>query len=110
MQAQQRGMKCYVISAFCVHNTNGYKMLPLEFWKYYFFIRRKWRAELPISAPCAKITFGCWPMIKWNLIRSLNIILKRLKPGKRLPDPGQFYRDHLAGGTQPVTPGVANHA
>jgi hypothetical protein len=96
LQARKRGMKCYAISAFCVHNTNGYLMLPLEFWKYCLFIRKKWKAELPIFAPCAKITFWCWPMIKWNIIRALNIMLKRLKPGKRLPDPARLYREELA--------------
>ena len=103
LQAQQRGMKCYAVSAFCVHNTNGYNLLPLEFWKYYFFIRRKWRAALPIFAPCAKITFGCWPMIKWNIRRRLNIMLKRHKPGKRVADPGQLYRERLSAGRPPAS-------
>ena len=45
LEARSRGMKCYAISALCIHNTNSYGMLPLEFWKCYWLMRRKWRAR-----------------------------------------------------------------
>src|SRR4051794_37329697 len=41
LEAKRQGMKCHAISAFCVHNTNGYKMLPVQFWQSYFLMRRK---------------------------------------------------------------------
>jgi Glycosyltransferase like family len=96
LEAARQGKKCYALSAFCIHNTNGYKMLPLEFWKNYFFMRRKWKRVLPIQAPCAKVTFWCWPMIKWNIVRCLHVALNKYHPGKRVPDPGLLYRDMLA--------------
>src|SRR5580704_5295897 len=93
-EANRRGMKAYAISSFCIHNTNGYNMLPWDFWKCYLIMRRKWRRQLPITTPCAKITFWCRPMIVWNVKQALNILLKRHKPGRRLPDPKRFYQEN----------------
>lgn len=98
LEAERRGMKCYAISAFCIHNTNGYQMLPWDFWKSYLFMRRKWMQVLPVSAPCAKITFWCWPMIRINIRRSINTYLRKQKKGERLPDPGRLYRDNFSTG------------
>ena len=42
-QAASRGMKSYIMSAFCVHNSNGIRTLPFAFWRSYFYLRRKWR-------------------------------------------------------------------
>jgi Glycosyltransferase like family len=93
LEARRRGRKCYVFSGFCVHNTNVYDMLPWEFWKSYLFMRRKWKSELPISTPCIDITWSCWPMIRWNIVRAANIMLRRHKPGKRVADPAAVYQD-----------------
>jgi hypothetical protein len=95
-EANRQGMKSYAISAFCIHNTNGYKMLPWEFWKCYFILRKKWKRELPLTTSCAKITRWCWPMVKWNLKQSLNILLRRHNPGRRVADPGRLYQENLA--------------
>lgn len=95
LEAQRRGLKCYAISAFCIHNTNGYNMLPLAFWRSYLFMRRKWRNQLPIISPCADITANCWPMIRWNIVQSINILLRRHHPGRRVSDPAIIYRDLL---------------
>jgi hypothetical protein len=92
MEAQRQGMKCYAISAFCIHNTNGYNLLPREFWRNYFFMRNKWSSALPITTSCTKITHWCWPMIWWNIDRAVNLILGRHKAGKRVADPRQLYR------------------
>ena len=92
MEARRRGMKCYAISAFCVHNTNGYSLLPFQFWRNYFFMRRKWKSMLPISTSCAKITFWCWPMIWWNIDRVANLMLGRHKVGKRVQNSNQLYQ------------------
>jgi GT2 family glycosyltransferase len=94
-EANRQGMKCYAISAFCIHNTNGYNMLPWDYWKCYFLMRKKWKQQLPIATPCSKITFWCWPMIRWNIKQALNIMLKRHKPGKRVQDPGRLYQENL---------------
>lgn len=92
LEAQRRGMRCYAISAFCVHNTNGYSLLPREFWKNYLTLRRKWRTRLPVTTPCTEITAFCWPAIRMNLVQWKNIALRKDKPGRRVADPSELYR------------------
>jgi len=98
MEAQRQGMKCYAISTFCIHNTNGYNLLPWQFWSSYLFMRKKWRAELPITSPCAEVTPWCWPMIRWNIVQVINLLLKRHNPGRRVEDPRLIYQDLLRSG------------
>ncbi len=95
LESRRRGMKCYAIPAFCVHNTNGYSLLPFQFWRNYFFMRKKWKSFLPITTSCTKITRWCWPMIWWNIDRAANLILRRHKTGKRVQNPQQLYRQLL---------------
>jgi hypothetical protein len=98
LEAKARGLKSYAISAFCIHNTNGYRMLPLDFWKSYLFLRRKWRTELPVATSCTKITTGCWPMIWWNIDRAANVLLRRHHPGRRVSNPAALYEDLVRSG------------
>lgn len=98
LSAKARGLKSYAVSLFCVHNTNGYNLLPLDFWHAYFFMRRKWKSELPIVTSCTKITTWCWPMIWWNADRIANLFLKRHKPGRRVDDPSLIYQNLLRSG------------
>lgn len=93
LEAERLGKKCYAISAFCIHNTNGYALLPWDFWKHYFWMRSKWKTRLPIITPCTKITSLCWPMVQWNIGKWKNILLGRDNPGKRVANPGRLYRD-----------------
>jgi hypothetical protein len=93
LEARRRGMKSYAISAFCIHNTNGYRMLPLQFWRCYLYMRKKWRSQLPVATPCTEITFWCWPMIRWNITRAANIALGRYRETTRFADPSRFYLD-----------------
>jgi len=102
LEAEHRGMKSYAFSAFGIHNSNGYGMLPWSFWRNFFQVRRKWNAALPVLAPCAEITKWCVPVLRWNVIQAANIILGRHKVGKRIPDPDRLYRDLVgAGKVQP---------
>jgi Glycosyltransferase like family len=98
LAAGLRGMKSYVISAFCIHNTNGYQMLPLQFWQCYLYMRKKWRSKLPLATPCTEITFWCWPMIRWNVVRAANILLGRHRPHLRVDDPSRLYLDLMLSG------------
>jgi len=104
LEARARGMKSYAISAFCIHNTNGYRMLPLEFWKSYLFLRRKWRSQLPIAASCTTITTWCWPMVWWNIDRVANLLLRRHHPGRRVPNPKALYEDIVRSGKVVASP------
>ena len=99
LEAERRGMKCYAISAFCIHNSNAYRLLPWEFWKNYLYVRSKWKAVLPIRAPCAEVTGSYWPMIRYNLVQRANILLGRhSNNGRRIDDPRRLYRELAAGG------------
>src|ERR1017187_2105828 len=62
MAAAEKGMRSYVISALCVHNTNMYLILPKEFYKSYKYLKQRWEAELPIQTACIPITRFDVPM------------------------------------------------
>lgn len=64
MEARARGLKSYIIPAFCIHNSNGKRVLPLAFWKSYLYLRRKWWNELPIENCCASISKSWWPFLR----------------------------------------------
>lgn len=98
LEARARRLKSYAISAFCVHNTNGYRMLPWDFWKAYLFMRRKWKAELPIATSCTRITLGCWPALWWNADRAAHLLLRQHHTGRRVPDPKPLYADLVRSG------------
>ncbi|HYA40445.1 MAG TPA: glycosyltransferase [Syntrophobacteraceae bacterium] len=93
LEATQRGMRCYAISAFCIHNAGGYRMLPLQFWRAYFFMRKKWRYRLPVKTTCTEITTSCWPMIRWNIIRAAHLAVGQEMAHQRIADPGLLYRE-----------------
>ena len=110
LEARRRGRRCYVFAGFCVHNTNVYNMLPSDFWRSYLFVRRKWRSELPINTPCIDITWSCWPMIRWNVVRAANILLRRHKPGQRVADPVALYQDLINRGLVASAEGVRSES
>jgi hypothetical protein len=87
LTAASHGLGCYAISAYCVHNTNGYKLLPAQFWRNCLYLRSKWRSQLPITTPCIDITASRWPMIHWNAKCLVNLLLGRVHPGQRIEDP-----------------------
>jgi hypothetical protein len=99
MEARRQGRRNYAIGAFCIHNTNQHGMLPLAFWRGYLGMRRKWRAQLPIKTTCTEITRWCWPMVRWNVVRAINLATGRDKPPtKRVSDPAPLYEELVAAG------------
>ena len=95
-EARRRGRKSYAISAFCLHNTNIGGALPVDFWKSYLFMRRKWKDYLPIDTPCTRISFSCWPAIRWNIMYARNVALGRQRKLERADNPGELYRELVA--------------
>ncbi|MEO7299876.1 MAG: glycosyltransferase [Verrucomicrobiota bacterium] len=91
LEAACRGMKSYAISAFCIHNTDIGNMLPVQFWRCYLYMRRKWIKQLPIYTPCTQITRACGPMFVWNILRLKNVVLRRHKIVTRVGDPSELY-------------------
>ena len=102
-EAKRRGRNCYAIAAFCIHNTRQYGFLPWQFWQSYLAMRRKWKSQLPIRTSCIKITKWCWPMLRWNLVRAINLMTGRDKPPtRRAEDPAKLYREivHVGGNSR----------
>jgi len=42
LTARIRGCQSYAVEAFCIHNTNGIRVLPPAFWAASAYLRRKW--------------------------------------------------------------------
>lgn len=57
--AESRQLGCYIIPAFCLHNANGVTHFPREFWRAWFYLRRKWWQYLPVTTCCTTITKWC---------------------------------------------------
>lgn len=87
LQAIRGGMPCFIISALCVHNSNGISKLPQAFWPAYWALRRKWKAYLPVVTTCTTIYPG--------LARAWYEVFKGYRgswfrpatPGRRVEDP-----------------------
>jgi hypothetical protein len=67
LQGAKRGMTSYVISAFCIHNTNQPLVLPPEFYQGCDYIRRTWSDCLPIQTCCIRITRSNAPIYRRRL-------------------------------------------
>jgi hypothetical protein len=92
LEARRKGLKCYVISAFCVHNSNGLDQLPPAYSRAYFFLRDKWRNQLPIRTPCMVITRWGLPLFRHNLESWL---ARNRKSGARCADPATLCQQLL---------------
>jgi len=91
LQADSRNMNSYIIAAFCVHNSNGIRRLPLDFWRSYFYIRKKWWRDLPITTCCTKITKLCLP-VGVRIARELKGGFFPSRAGSRCHDVEGLYR------------------
>lgn len=98
LTAQQRGMKNYAISAFCIHNTAGIKWLAWKFWRAYFFMRRKWWNRLPVTTPCTVIDRWTLPYVDDRLRGFYSYYIKRRQVSKRVKDPAALYQQLLQAG------------
>jgi hypothetical protein len=67
LTAERDGKNNYVISAFCIHNTQPYLVLPREFYEGYRYVRRKWMKYLPIKTTCIQISRSNYRMYKRKL-------------------------------------------
>lgn len=98
LQANAKGMKNYVLPCFVLHNSNRVKRLPIDFWKAYLYLRKKWRSVLPVATPCTEITVGCLPIIEYLLHTAYLSLLRENylgSSGLRVSDPARFYWEHI---------------
>jgi Glycosyltransferase like family len=91
MAAAASGLKCYAISAFCIHNTQQNLILPKEFYESYRHLKRRWKNSLPIRTTCVTMTKFDSHMYKKRIqelylrfIRRKEIGAFRVKDGRTL--------------------------
>jgi Glycosyltransferase like family len=56
LSARARGLVNYAVPAMCVHNTDQIVVLPEEFYRSYWYVKRKWPSLLPIQTSCIRIS------------------------------------------------------
>lgn len=98
LEARRRGLRSYIIPAFCIHNTAGLDFLPWGFWRAYFFMRRKWWQELPVKTLCTTIGRIPTPLIEHPLRSAYSRYLRRRRMGKRVPNPAALHQELLRSG------------
>jgi len=97
MSARKDNRKCYVISAFSVHNTS-YGTLSPEFFRCYWHIKARWAEYLPIQTTCIRISRWNTDFITHHLKQTCFSLLGReIRPLPRLHDP-RAVLGHLADG------------
>ena len=88
MRAAKRGMTSYAMSAFCIHNTAQTLLLPDEFYRCYWHVRRTWSDELPIQTSCIRVSKYNLEMYRRRVTEGLQRILGMEAPGeRRVSDP-----------------------
>lgn len=84
MISKSKGMNCYAISAFCIHNTKKIHVLPNNFFDCYRYIKRKWYNILPIEATCIRISkYDLYTHIKYKYFRKYKYKILNFK-GKNI--------------------------
>jgi hypothetical protein len=100
LQAQSLGLKAYIISAFCIHNSRGLKYFPMAFWRSYLYTRSKWWDRLPVTTSCTIVEKTCARMFR-QIARDVKAwLLSSREPGVRRADIDQLYRTVIQEGTQ----------
>jgi glycosyltransferase involved in cell wall biosynthesis len=87
LAARKEGLRCYAISAFCVHNTRPLAGLPREFYDCYAHVKRAWKEYLPITTPCIRVTKWNGDMYRRRLRAWHRSLVKKSPPSRRLNDP-----------------------
>jgi hypothetical protein len=92
LTAAAHGLENFIIPAFCIHNAKGVVRLPLDFWRAYFYLRRKWRRALPVTTCCTVITTTGFPVLHRLAVEWKERVLSR-DVGGRSEDVVQLYQD-----------------
>ena len=98
LEARRRGLRSYVVPAFCIHNASGWIFLPWAFWQSYFYLRKKWWEQLPITTPCAVIKRTPSPLIKTTALSFYHYCVRRRRLGQRVSDPAKLAENILLSG------------
>ena len=92
LESERRGMRNYVIPAFCIHNSNRISWLPTAFWKAFLHTRRKWWHELPLHSPCIQISRSLWPVVHYFCWKTGERLWSRPALSKRCSNPAELCK------------------
>ena len=92
LEARRCKFKCYIVPAFCIHNTAGLTFLPWAFWQSYFYMRRKWWKLLSIRTTCTVISKWGIPFVEHPLRSAYARYVKGEHVGQRVKDIALLYR------------------
>ena len=98
LQTRAAGKNCYILPAFCIHNSNGVKYLPAAYWRCYFFLRRKWRHLLPVTTCCSRISRSLGPVFAQIMSDAMHWLAGGRKVGTRNVDVVRLHRALLIAG------------
>jgi hypothetical protein len=102
LEASERGLGSYIIPAFCIHNSRGIKFLPPAFWSSYSYMRRKWRAQLPVVTCCCTISATGRPRLRHLLAKVRRHWILRAPVGTRCSDPEALW-NHLSRSAESIS-------
>jgi len=92
LEARRRGLKSYVIPNFCIHNSNGLRVLPWAYWRSYRYMQKKWSRVLPIPTLCMPLTRSGVPILGHYLRWWMAGRWEKQKVGKRCSDPEALFQ------------------
>ena len=92
LRAATKGLRTYIVPAFCVHNSNGVKYYPVEFSARLLPPPEKWWPQLPIITCCTTITKWCLPAIKSMSRDCVDTVFRLRNVGSRVNDVATLYR------------------
>ena len=95
LQAQRNGMKSYIIPAFCIHNSNGVRRMPLDYWRSYAYMRRKWRSVLPVRTCCSTLSTSLLPLAAQVASDTRRWLGSKREVGTRCDDVAALYQTIL---------------
>ena len=91
LKAESQGMKNYIIPAFCIHNSQAINSLPLNFWKCYFYMKKKWFAKLPLKTTCTVISSKWTHIIKAMVKTFIYELIKDTDKNYKINNPEEIY-------------------
>jgi hypothetical protein len=98
LEAEHRGRTCHAIPCFCIHNSDGKRVLPTAYWTSYGYVRRKWRDRLPVETPCSTISRSSADALTYRLKAAVTGGRRPNEVGQRVEDVEALYRDLSARG------------
>lgn len=102
LEAEQRGLRNYVIPCFALHNSNGLRYLPGAFWRACRHVWRSRQERLPVQSPCVVLTESRLGLARQEFrhwLRASRFFPRRI--GTRVADPAALHQQLVAAGRIP---------